>query len=279
MKLGSCWLWPCQGTISQANSSLCHRQARRRGAIPSASSLQAEGAALQSHSTHLGPPKTFLGTKDNLLPPIDSLGPPQPAVVTALYLTGPCGGSESSRPGQRRRAGSAAAGTCSCRWAGSGCAPQTASSHSASPCLGTASTCRPWSGDQPTGREAVRKGGAVGSGRGEVPRNASDSHCNQYGTMGMHIVSMHGWHKWIYQEAKPLGWYCRETVTRNGPQKQRKQHCGNKPWLFRGYVKKASCLKASGSHMLCKTLILCNNDKAFSMFPPLQVRLLQSFPF
>lgn len=225
------------------------------------------------------PLKTFLSTKGNLLPPTGSLGPPQPAAVTALYLTGPCGGLESSRPGRRCSAGSVVAGTCSCRWAGSGCAPPTASSRSASPCRGTTSACRPWSGDQPTGREAVRKGEAVGSGRGEVPRNASDSHCNQYGTMGMHIVSMHGWHKWIYQEAKPLGWYCRETVTRNGPQKQRKQHCGNKPWLFQGYIEKASCLKASGSHMLCITLILCNNDKAFSMFPRQQVRLWQSFPF
>lgn len=47
-----------------------------------------------------------------------------------------------------------------------------------------------------------------GVGRGEVPRNASDSHCNQYGTMGMHIVSMYKLHEWIYQEAIPLILYC-----------------------------------------------------------------------
>lgn len=47
-------------------------------------------------------------------------------------------------------------------------------------------------------------------------------------------------------------------LSHNGPQKQRKPHRRNKPWLFQGYAKKASCLKASKGHVLGRTLTLCS---------------------
>lgn len=64
---------------------------------------------------------------------------------------------DSSRPGRQGGGWSTAAGTCSCRSAKSGCAPPKVFSHSASPCWGTGSVCRLWSGDQPTGKKPVRK--------------------------------------------------------------------------------------------------------------------------
>lgn len=148
---------------------------------------------------------TRLETSGSFLPPTEELGKPQllfywkiPLLsqLRDVYLIGTCDVPASCRPGKEGRGWSRAAGTCSCRLARSGCVPPRASSHSAGPCRGTG--CHPWSGAQPEGKENIRKEGVEGWERGEVPRKASDSHCNQDGTMGMHRV-----HEWSYQESPP----------------------------------------------------------------------------
>lgn len=155
---------------------------------------------------------TQLQSNGNFLPPNEELGKPQLflywkiqllAQLRDVYLIGTCDVLASCRPGQQGRGWSRAAGTCSCHLGGSGCVPPRASSRSAGPCWGTGLACHPWSGDQPEGKKNVRKADVEGWKRGEVPRNVSDSHCNQDGTMGMHRV-----HEWIYQGAIPLCWGC-----------------------------------------------------------------------
>lgn len=162
------------------------------------------GGSFHSRSTGLD---TQLETSGNFPPP-EELGKPQLLLywkilllsqLRDVYLTGTCDVPASCRPGRQGRGWSREAGTCSCHLARSGCVPLRASSHSAGPCWGTGSACHPWSGDQPERKKNVRKAGVEGWERGEVPRNASDSHCNQDGTMGMHRV-----HEWIYQGAIPL---------------------------------------------------------------------------
>lgn len=163
------------------------------------------------HSRYAGL-DTRLESSGNFLPPTEELGKPQLFLywkilllsqLRDVYLIGTCDVPASCRPGKQGRGWSRAAGTCSCHLARSGCVPPRASSRSAGPCWGTGLACRPWSEDQPEGKKNVRKADVEGWKRGEVPRNASDSHCNQNGTMGMHRV-----HEWIYQGAIPLRWGC-----------------------------------------------------------------------
>lgn len=83
------------------------------------------------------------------------------------------------------------------------------------------------------------------------------------GTMGMHMAGMHGWHKWSYWEAKPL----LRTVGKlphGMDHRNRGSDTAGVNHDYFGGVKKASCLKAGSSHMLCMTFIFCNNHKAAS---------------
>lgn len=172
-----------QSVLSQATVTLPNNSEQwsclKQGFVNYGRSLQVMEGFFHSRSTGLD---TRLETHGNF--PAEELGKPQPLLIgksyscpsweMCVYLTGTCGVRVSCRPGRQGWGWSRAAGTCSCRSAGSACVPPRASSRSAGPCWETGSARRPWSGDRPEGKKNVRKAGVGGWGRGEAPGNARE---------------------------------------------------------------------------------------------------------